>query len=453
MSKSVFSGVFLMSSSKLLEQAIVDAQALRDSAFKSAQATLLEKFAPQVKEAVEKLLEQDEEPGADTPSPSDALAGGDSNAPLTDFGGAPPDESNKGYVAGAAKDIPLAATDGEKLCPCPDDDEEVEVNINLADLADALQIGDKEEETDMSPQMTGMMNQPPASGGAGGPSPMMESIELDEDLLDEEMDEDFAGPQGDTNMTLEEDELTEVSLDEVLSEEKEEDEDEESEDEEESDEDDEEESDEDDEEENEEDEEDEELDKEKADLDGDGILTPYEKTRGKATQAAIKKHKEKTNESKTKQLLQASAQLLKEHQNSMKLIEKKDARIQKLLEENNKLSSTVEDMSVAFKKLEEVNTLNARLFYENQVLKSASLNERQKINIVEAISKADSVSEAKTVYETLINSVGGSQREERVPKSLNEAISKKSSFRLPHKQTEQPNDPNKDRWLKLAGIK
>lgn len=88
MSKSVFSGVILMSS-KLLEQAIVDAQALRDSAFKSAQATLLEKFAPQVKEAVEKLLEQEEEPGAETPPPSDALAGGDSTAPVTDFGGAP----------------------------------------------------------------------------------------------------------------------------------------------------------------------------------------------------------------------------------------------------------------------------------------------------------------------------------------------------------------------------
>ena len=36
-----------MSSSKLLEQAIVDAQTLRDVAFKSAQATLLEKYAPQ----------------------------------------------------------------------------------------------------------------------------------------------------------------------------------------------------------------------------------------------------------------------------------------------------------------------------------------------------------------------------------------------------------------------
>jgi hypothetical protein len=81
------------------------------------------------------------------------------------------------------------------------------------------------------------------------------------------------------------------------------------------------------------------------------------------------------------------------------------------------------------------------------------LNERQKTHIVEAISKADSVNEAKAVYETLVNSVGGPAEKERSPKSLNEAINKKSSFRLPHKQAEQPVDPNKDRWLKLAGIK
>jgi hypothetical protein len=123
------------------------------------------------------------------------------------------------------------------------------------------------------------------------------------------------------------------------------------------------------------------------------------------------------------------------------------------LEENKSFSSTIEQMSAAFKKLEEVNLLNARLFYENQILKSASLNERQKTQIVEAVSKADSVSEAKTIYETLINSVGGHAKEERSPKSLNEAISKKSSFRLPHKQAEQPVDQNKDRWLRLAGIK
>ena len=421
-----------MSSSKLLEQAIVDAQALRDSAYKSAQAALVEKFAPEIKEAVKKLLEQEEteeQPAGAEGAAEDSLA---ADIPAgTDFGGAAEDTSNKGYVAGTAKDVPLAATDGEKLCPCPDDNEEVTLELNLADLADQLKIGrEAEEDTEMEPQATGMMNQPPAAGGTG----LTESIELSEDLL-EQLDED----------------LTEVTLDELLSEEDEmgphgsdyEGTDDPKElqrkvnkDEEESD----------------EDEEDEdELDKEKADLNKDGELSGYEKARGKAIQAAMKK--DKVDESKTKQLLQASAQLLKEHQNSIKLMEKKDAQIHNLLEENNKLSSTVEEMSVAFKKLEEVNTLNAKLFYENQVLKSVSLNERQKTHIVEAISKADSVSEAKAMYETLINSVGGPQREERSPKSLNEAINKKSSFRLPHKQTEQPNDPNKDRWLKLAGIK
>ena len=395
-----------MSGSKLLEQAIVDAQALRDSAFKSAQAALLEKFAPQVKEAVEKLLEQGEEdPAAMAGSPEDAMA---SDIPAgTDFGGAPPDTSDKGYVAGTAKDIPLAATDGGKLCPCPDDEQEVTLELNLADLADQLKIGkeaEEEEDVNNQPNLTGMQDQPPAAGGAA----LAESVELEEEFeLEEELDEN----------------LTEVNLDEVWSE-------------------------------NEKLEE-EELEEEKELSAKQKKIAKAAPPEDKITGADFKalKKEQKIDESKTKQLLQASAQLLKEHQNSVKLMEKKDAQIQKLLEENKKSSSTIEEMSVAFKKLEQVNTLNARLFYENQILKSASLNERQKTHIVEAISKADSVSEAKTIYETLVNSVGGPAKEERSPKSLNEAINKKSSFRLPHKQSEQPNDSNKDRWLKLAGIK
>jgi hypothetical protein len=408
-----------MSSSKLLEQAIVDAQALRDSAYKSAQATLLEKFAPQVKEAVEKLLEQgpEEDPAAGADPTADPAAA----APPTDFGGAPPDESNKGYVAGTAKDIPLAATDGEKLCPCPDEDGEVTLNIDLADLADQLKIGkeaEEEEDINMQPMLGGMQNPPPAAGGA---APMMESLELEEGEGEFELEEDL-----DEN-------LTEVDLDEALSEmgphgsdyegtddpkelQRKVNKDEEK------------------------------LDKEKADLNKDGKLSGYEKARGKAIAKAMQKTNESKEVEQTKQLIKASSALLKE-------VENKDAKINKLLEENKKFSSTIEEMSEAFKKLEQVNTLNARLFYENQVLKSASLNERQKTHIVEAISKADSVSEAKAMYETLINSVGGSAEKERSPKSLNEAINKKSSFRLPHKQAEQPNDPGKDRWLKLAGIK
>ena len=45
--------------SSMLEQAIVDAQALREAALKNAEQALIEKFTPQIKEAVETLLEGD----------------------------------------------------------------------------------------------------------------------------------------------------------------------------------------------------------------------------------------------------------------------------------------------------------------------------------------------------------------------------------------------------------
>ena len=48
--------------SSMLEQAIVDAQALREAALKNAEQALIEKFAPQIKEAVETLLEGEEVP-------------------------------------------------------------------------------------------------------------------------------------------------------------------------------------------------------------------------------------------------------------------------------------------------------------------------------------------------------------------------------------------------------
>ena len=43
--------------SSMLEQAIVDATALREAALKNAEQAIIEKYAPQIKEAVESLLE------------------------------------------------------------------------------------------------------------------------------------------------------------------------------------------------------------------------------------------------------------------------------------------------------------------------------------------------------------------------------------------------------------
>ena len=47
--------------SHMLEQAIVDATALKEQAQKNAEAVLTEKFADKIKEAVDSILEQDED--------------------------------------------------------------------------------------------------------------------------------------------------------------------------------------------------------------------------------------------------------------------------------------------------------------------------------------------------------------------------------------------------------
>ena len=47
--------------STLLEQAIVDAEALKEAAIKNAEAAIIEKYSSEVKAAVNSLLEQEEE--------------------------------------------------------------------------------------------------------------------------------------------------------------------------------------------------------------------------------------------------------------------------------------------------------------------------------------------------------------------------------------------------------
>ena len=46
--------------SSMLEQAIIDAAALREAALKNAEQSLIEKYAPQIKKAVQAMLEQDD---------------------------------------------------------------------------------------------------------------------------------------------------------------------------------------------------------------------------------------------------------------------------------------------------------------------------------------------------------------------------------------------------------
>jgi len=131
--------------------------------------------------------------------------------------------------------------------------------------------------------------------------------------------------------------------------------------------------------------------------------------------------------------------------------------LEKALESNENLKEELVKYESAMEQLKEnlyeVNLSNARLLYTNRVLRNSSLNERQKDKIVEAISGAGSVAEAKTIYETLQSTVEAKPK--RSPQSLSEAISNRSSVltasRKETKATSQ--DPFSDRMRRLAGIK
>ena len=111
-------------------------------------------------------------------------------------------------------------------------------------------------------------------------------------------------------------------------------------------------------------------------------------------------------------------------------------------------------MNYLQEKLETMNVSNAKLLYINQALENASLNERQKRKIVEAISKADTVQEAKIVFDTMSDAVSTTSDGKR-DSTLNEVVSRRSSL-LVAARNEQPNmeaNPLYNRMQKLAGIK
>ena len=103
----------------------------------------------------------------------------------------------------------------------------------------------------------------------------------------------------------------------------------------------------------------------------------------------------------------------------------------------------------ATKKLEEVNFSNAKLIYTNRILKSDSLNERQKEKLVEAISKVGSVEEAKIVFDTLNENL--SPKSNNAPKTLNEAVSKNNPLILKSNTEKQPAGQNQVDRLKKIG--
>ena len=74
-------------------------------------------------------------------------------------------------------------------------------------------------------------------------------------------------------------------------------------------------------------------------------------------------------------------------------------------EDNSELTEALATIETLQNQLQEVNLLNAKLMYVNKVFKANNLSESQKVNIIAAFDKAETVKEVKLVFETVSENV------------------------------------------------
>jgi hypothetical protein len=385
--------------SNLLKEAIVDAKALRDSALKNAETTIIEKYSSEVRETLEQLLEQDElsmDLGAEEPM---------------DLGAEEPEGSSEEVAA----NIPLAATDnlneedGDIPPGLPAEGDEVPVNIDLDALQEAVAALENEleeqEEVEINEEELAALFEEDEEDEEDlqevEDSGSLDGVEADEDEEEDDSGSVLAGSAAAANATdaaqkgaFEEGTKTDELIDSIV---------------------------------------------EKLTVDMGAELAGW---------AGRSSHSVKWEMEKA--LAQRRSTDMEEELRDLKKAQ------EELVFENNQINEQNDQYKQAFNELKEnlqdVNLSNARLLYTNRVLRNTSLNERQKTKIAEAISNAGSVTEAKTIYHTLESTVEAKPNKRR-PQSLSEAIGRRTSVLRATRQESTPSDPFNERMKRLAGIK
>lgn len=395
--------------SSMLEQAIIDAAALREAALKNAEQSLIEKYAPQIKEAVESMLNETNSKMKYEGKTVEVVHEADAEGMVTvsEAGGKPfvvneselstltedeiLQEEEMGAETAAAEatsspiDAPFAGN------PNMPEDREVNFSIDVETLDDEIDIN---------------------------------LDDLERELTDQEMAADELNSIGDMAADLE---MQDTEMDDVLGGEEEQ-----------------------------EGAEDAELQlQELLDLlDGAGVLE-------EEIEVDMREDKDgtfDTNESsleykKDKQEARDAHHPEEEEPDDDGEQEDLQETINLLMTQNSDLESIVYKLN---DKLEETLLSNAKLLYQNRTLCDASLNERQKNKIVEAIAKAESPKEAKQLHETLTTTVGSNQK--KGPQSLSESVNNRSNLsgiinRRQNLNESKTVDPFMEKMRKLAGIK
>jgi len=341
--------------SSLLEQAIVDASALKEAALKNAENTVLEKYSGEIKTALDSLLEQDI--------------------------GLSPEPGPGGLDASFVGEVPLAHED--EAIEGPGDDEVIEIDFD--DLKARLHA---EEEAGVQVEPTELLSSEETAEEIFGGS------EEDTGLPPE------SGAEPDLGGALSEEvEISDELIDAIA---------------------------------------------EELTVDVAARLGGWASVASADTEAHVEES-EVEEEAAAEQSPEVTARLEKN-------LELYESHISGLKVEVHDLKSLLGEAK------DQLNLLileNAKLLYQNKALNSASLNERQKENIVEAVRNASSVEETKMLFDTLQSAVG--PRKSRRTESLREAVSKPTtSMLLSSNRSSTASttvDPNMDRMLRLAGIK
>lgn len=124
------------------------------------------------------------------------------------------------------------------------------------------------------------------------------------------------------------------------------------------------------------------------------------------------------------------------------------------IEEAKKMKKDLEEANKAVKamkaELNEVNLLNAKLLYVNKIFKAKSLNESQKVKVLNAFDRATSIKEVENTYKTLNESIGEVSKKTSLKESV--GFASKAIGSAPARPIVDA-DPFINRWQQLAGIK
>jgi len=355
--------------SSLLEEAIVDARALKEAALKNAENVVLEKYSGEVKKALDTLLEQDElglEPEEEVDDTLDEFV---EEVPY----------AFQNEELGEAGADEIVEIDFDALKMRLDDEDEM---VEEEDLNDALGMADEMAGGEMAPELEASAEEDAAELGAAPVEPLHEEeddedVPLSEEFLSELVEELVVDmtprPQGWSSVNSANSSVEQANNDAMA-----------------------------------------------------------------AAQAAhLEEEDEEEEEEETAPDVVSDAALY-------------ESKITELTESNKELRALIVE---AKDQLTKLNLENAKLVYQNKALNSASLNERQKTQVVEAVQSANSVEEASMIFETIQNAVGSSPDQRTRPQTLREAVQRPTSLLINSKRDNKATkDPNMGRMLRLAGL-